>query len=307
MYSLAAIQTGIKHPTLALRELNRKYYNINSGKKYNRKGNKIIDEDWDILVILDAFRYDMFSSLNTLDGSLTSKISRGSNTSEFLYGNFFQEKCLDTVYTTANPQFQKYYDKIGVEFYEFYNVWNSDRWDETLGTVHPDSMTEVSIKNIKQHPNKRHILHYLQPHYPFIDTDLESIGHDILLDNDKDQNLWGLQMRGEINLTREQIIQAYHQNCKYAFQAVESLLNSTSGKVVITSDHGNMIGERSYPIPVTEWGHPSGIYTPQLVKIPWLTIENGTRPRIYSEESIQERDEVENTIVENRLNDLGYM
>ncbi len=307
MYDLNHIRIGIKNPNLALRQINRHYYDYTSGHKFNANGIKIIDEDWDVLVILDAFRYDMFASVNTLDGKLKSKMSRGSNTSEFLYGNFADEECLDTVYTTASPQFQKHHDRLNTKFYEVNNVWNTSRWDEDVGTVYPEEMTEVSKEYIENHPHKRHIIHYLQPHYPFINTDLENVGRDMLVNSDMGSNIWGLQMRGQTNLTKERINKAYYENCKRVLAAVEDLLDLISGKIVITSDHGNMVGERSRPIPIKEWGHPSGIYTRELVEVPWLVIENGSRPQIYSEGSIQEREDVTDAVVEDRLKDLGYV
>ena len=48
----------------------------------------IVDESWDNLIILDACRYDIFKELNTIDGELTSRISRGSCTTDFLNENF---------------------------------------------------------------------------------------------------------------------------------------------------------------------------------------------------------------------------
>jgi len=33
-----------------------------------------------------------------------------------------------------------------------------------------------------------------------------------------------------------------------------------------------MFGERASPIPIQEWGHPEGIWTDKLVKVPWLEV-----------------------------------
>lgn len=266
-----------------------------------------MDEDWDVLLILDACRNDMFSRCCEIEGELEMRISRGSNTPEFLFGNFHNETLLDTVYTTANPQFHKHADNINVEFHEVYNIWNSDRWDENIGTVHPDDVTEVAKQKIKDHPNKRHIVHYLQPHYPFIDTKLENVGRGAINYESNDSDIWGLQMEGKIDISKEQINRAYYKNLKIALEAVEDLIDDISGKIVITSDHGNLVGERSWPIPIKEWGHPSGIYTPELVEVPWLVIEKGERPEIRAEKSRQVQENVNNEVVENRLKDLGYV
>src|SRR5208337_4727602 len=58
--------------------------------RYLSHGNGIyvIDEQWDNLVILDACRYDLFQEMNTIAGTLSSRVSRGSDTAEFLLENF---------------------------------------------------------------------------------------------------------------------------------------------------------------------------------------------------------------------------
>ncbi|ATW89202.1 hypothetical protein halTADL_2464 [Halohasta litchfieldiae] len=264
-----------------------------------------MNEEWDILVILDACRYDVFSSVIDIAGTVESKVSRGSNTSEFLYGNFTGEQHLDTVYTTANPQLEKHLESIGVEFHDINHVWNSDRWDADLGTVRPTQMTEACLESLERYPNKRHIFHYLQPHYPFIGTELAQVGRGIIEDFGTD--IWGLKMRDRIEYTKESIADAYISNLELALESVTELLSHISGKVVVTSDHGNMIGERSRPIPITEWGHPSKTYTPQLVDVPWLTVETGQRPDIYAEQSLYEPEAVEDAVVTDRLKDLGYV
>lgn len=307
MYKLDHLQIGLKHPNLACREINRQYYNFLSGQNYNKNGVKIMNEDWDVLIILDACRNDMFLKACEIEGKLSTKVSRGSNTREFLSGNFSDKTLLDTVYTTANPQFYKHRRHINAEFYKTYNIWNSDLWDENLGTVHPGDVTNVAKQKIEEHPHKRHIVHYLQPHYPFIDTKLEDIGRDILEQNSDYSDIWGLQMRGEINISKEMINKAYYKNLELVLDAVEDLLDNISGKIIITSDHGNIVGERSRPIPIKEWGHPSGIYTSELVEIPWLVIEKGERPEIHAGESVQIEEDITDEIVEDRLKDLGYV
>ncbi len=305
MYRSEHLKTGLKHPNLALRELNRQYYTMATNAEYNTNGIDIMAEDWDILVILDACRYDMFSSLNEIDGRLESRVSRGSNTSEFLRGNFTDETHLDTVYTTANPQLRKHVESIGVEFHELVDVWNTDRWDAERGTVVPSAMTAACLESLETYPNKRHVFHYLQPHYPFVDTALEQAGRGIIEEFGTD--IWGLKMRGELDYPKERIVAAYCDNLQQALDSIEELLAAASGKVVVTSDHGNMVGDRSRPIPITEWGHPSGTYTPQLVEVPWLVVEAGERPDIHAEQSDHEHHAVDDAVVTDRLKDLGYV
>jgi hypothetical protein len=61
---------------------------------------------------------------------------------------------------------------------------------------------------------------------------------------------------------------AYKENLRHVLKNVEDLLEIINGKTVITSDHGNLIGDRLSPIPVRGYGHPSGLRAPELVKDP---------------------------------------
>ncbi|ELZ23103.1 hypothetical protein C475_15679, partial [Halosimplex carlsbadense 2-9-1] len=90
---------------------------------------------------------------------------------------------------------------------------------------------------------------------------------------------------------------------------VKELLGELSGKTVVTSDHGNMLGERARPIPIREWGHPDGVYTPELVTVPWLEYESGPRREVVAEAPVDETesgDAVEDDVVAERLRNLGY-
>lgn len=67
-----------------------------------------------------------------------------------------------------------------------------------------------------------------------------------------------------------------------------------------------MLGERAWPVPIREWGHPRGIYTEELVKVPWLVIGSDSRPAIVAEEQTRDREAVDQDVVAERLRDLGY-
>jgi hypothetical protein len=85
-------------------------------------------------------------------------------------------------------------------------------------------------------------------------------------------------------------------------------METLSGKTVVTADHGQMIGERSFPIPFHEHGHPPGIYTEELLSVPWLVHTNGPRREITAEElpTREQADDGDETVVSERLRHLGY-
>lgn len=306
MYSLKQLYRGISNPKLLFREANRIYYRQTSRASYNTAGVDIFAEDWDNLILLDACRYDMFASSHDLDGTLDSRISRGSSTSEFLVGNFDGKDLCDTVYVTANPQLHRNRDRINVDLHHIEDVWLEDGWDADLGTVLPETMNKYAKRAAEEFPRKRLIIHYIQPHYPFISGETEADkGH--INDPEGKLNVWNQLMNGQFNQEQEQkVVQSYYENLDEVIPAVEELLEHLEGKTVVTSDHGNMLGERAFPFPIREWGHPRGLYMEQLTKVPWHTHQNGERKVIEAES----HDEVEleaTEAAEDRLEQLGYI
>jgi len=82
-------------------------------------------------------------------------------------------------------------------------------------------------------------------------------------------------------------------------------MRELGGKTIVTADHGNMVGERAFPIPFREWGHPRGVYTPELVDVPWLVYERGP-PDDQRGDSRRSRRIADDDVVVERLRDLGY-
>lgn len=310
MYTISQLRRGLRRgldePRIFGRELNRLYHRRLYHREYNVSGIDVIAADWDTLLILDGCRYDMFERHHGLPGTLERRQSRGSHTLEFLEGNFGGRTLDDTVYVTASPMLHRYRDRIGdVHFHAVVDVWQEDGWDEQYKTVLPETMTDYLRRAAEQYPDKRLIGHFVQPHYPFLGTGSElntgrlEEGEHISLD------IWGRLMRGDLAVPPEHIREAIRDNIDAVLPAVEELLSEVPGRTVVTADHGNMIGERARPVPIREWGHPPGIYTEQLVTVPWLVHESGDRPTITAEAT--RRDEgVDHDAVADRLQHLGY-
>jgi hypothetical protein len=87
---------------------------------------------------------------------------------------------------------------------------------------------------------------------------------------------------------------------------IEDLLSELGGKTVVTSDHGNLLGERTSPIPVRDWGHPLSLYAEELVSVPWVTFGNGERREIVAEILEKESSQTTDEVVTERLEQLGY-
>lgn len=310
MYSLSQIRTGLAHPAFVARELNRLYYRVCGDGRYNTDGVDIFAEDWDNLLVLDACRYDLFRDRNTIEGDLQRRISRGSSTFDFLRGNFAGKRFPDTVYVTANPVPYHYRNEIDAEFHDVVHIWREDGWHKELGTVLPETTTEYARRAADRYPNKRLLVHYIQPHYPFLDADLEfDKGHLEDPDtDDPDPNFWRRRLLGDLDVSTETMWHAYADNLDAVLPHVADLLADLGGRSIVTSDHGNVFGERSFPIPIREWGHPTGVYIPDLVTVPWLVVEgDGERREITAAEATRDLSDVDAGVVSDRLESLGYI
>lgn len=306
MYSLSQLRRGFDSPNLFFRELNRLYHRRLNRRRYNTDGVDVFEEDWDTLVVLDACRYDVFSEYNTLPGRLGTRHSRGSSTTEFLLGNFGGKTLHDTVYVTANPQYRRNREMIGSELHAVIDVWAEDGWDEEEGTVLPETVTEYAQRAAEQYPKKRLVVHYMQPHYPFVGSDTEFDKGQLDGRRTDRRNVWNQLMEGDISLDRATVWELYVANLERALPHVETLLDALDGLTVVTADHGNMVGERAFPFPIREWGHPRGTYTKQLVRVPWLVHDDGPRRDIVAGQPEPTSEDVEEETVADRLKHLGY-
>jgi hypothetical protein len=220
-------------------------------------------EKWDYIIILDACRYDFFKKNYKVlsQGHLEKKQSLASCTYEWLEKNFADKHYADTVYITANPRihtnwFWKWILKNKNPFCHIEDVWKY-AWNERSGAVTPREMTKAVLKIIKKYPSKRIIIHYIQPHPPYLDENGEKIIKSKLLNPLR---------RGEVS--RDEAIDAYNKNLQNVLIEVKKLINHLNGKIIITADHGECFGEWLL------FSHPGKTYVKELIEIPWFIIEN---------------------------------
>jgi len=239
----------------------------------------VMKEDWDNLIILDACRWDTFVEAY---GECDYRISRGSSTIEFLRKNFLNKRFLDTVYVTANP----FVNRFTPSFYRVISVWK-DGWDDDSGTVYPEIMFKYALEAESKYPDKRLIIHFIQPHYPYIgDPEVNRVVYrkdwfrDMASGKDIPDVITNL-LRSEAGNMR--IKDAYRKTLELALPYALKLAKNLRGKTVITADHGEAFGEFAFPLPMRVYGHPSNVHIPVLVKVPWLVIDKGERKEIRSE------------------------
>lgn len=302
--SISSVAKAFGNPRLVLRALNSLSHKIVPRWDYSRHGCDLLAEDWDNLLILDGCRYDIFESENWIPGRLDRRYSKASSTVGFLLTNIHGTNLEDTVYVTANGQIHNYQDELNTNFYDIIPVY-AEAWDDDIGTVPPVAVTEAAIDAVKEYPKKRLLIHYVQPHFPFIGGETTADKHR-MNERTVQRSFWRRVFDGDVAMTRDEIWAAYTETLRYALKHVETAVESLPGKNVVTSDHGNMVGERGHPIPIREWGHPHELYYPELVEVPWLECEYDQRREIIAEPPRDRKFAADPSVVKERLADLGY-
>jgi len=144
---------------------------------------RFLESEWDYCIVLDAARYDVFSDVydDYLDGSLEKRWSKGSSTPEWAYRTLDGDH--DIAYFSSNP----FINDLGIPLNELkwgascdyewtasnhisnvFDVWKTG-WDDDLGTVPPESMTEAFEQNQDAvEEAERTVIHFMQPHAPYL-------------------------------------------------------------------------------------------------------------------------------------------
>lgn len=281
-------------PALIGLGLNRTYYEYKQGGDYNRAGTDIIEEDWDNLILLDACRYDVYAGMTPFSGPVEVRESRGSSSQQFVRGNFTDRTLHDTVVVSGNQWYLDLRDEVNCEFHAYYDV-DRDIADGFVPSA--EAVTETVLSKKDMFPNKRLLIHYMQPHHPFIETDVDGIG------------LERSSLRHTVRASSADetaVRSAYRDNLQYVLRHVQRLVESLQGKTVISADHGELLGERLSPVPIRWFGHPPGIYVNELVSVPWHVISEGPRRTIESSPPRRQATEIDETQIEQNLRDLGY-
>lgn len=134
----------------------------------------IFKRDYDYLFILDACRYDVLSEVynNYFDGELKRVDSQGTMTKEWVENTFIGENLDDVIYISGNPWVNSIQPMEGVDvrdvFYKIKDGWNRE-WSARTETTMPSGLTKILRKVEIQHPDKKKIIHMMQPHAPYLD------------------------------------------------------------------------------------------------------------------------------------------
>lgn len=306
MYTFRQLLRGITNPSRAAEEINEQFAKHVLSRV--RPGTDVFEEDWDNLILLDACRYDLLSEYEFNEGRVEWRWSGGSHSKEFLEYNVAGKMLDDVVWITANPWVSTYSENI----FRVVNLWDTG-WDKEHQTVLPETMETEARRVASEYSNKRIVVHFMQPHYPFIGETGQSklpqhrtfTGDGIIkADDDTGMDIWEQLKAGFVE--RDVVWQAYQENLERVLPAARRLVHDLYGKSVLSADHGNEFGGLSSPIPYRLYGHPSGYRTKNLIKVPWVVIEDKER-RSINPGQIEAQKKSQSTGMSEKLSSLGYI
>lgn len=223
-------------------------------------------ENWDNLIILDALRHDKYEEVTRKD--VPYRITKGSMTKEFVEKNFSEGNFNDVVYITANgwitePMLPKLIGRDN----PFHTIYETilESWDEDIGAVHPADLVTDAISAQKLFPEKKKIIHFGQPHLLFIHNEIGDTRKGPLSQREGSSE-FELARKGK--LSNEDLIKGYEKNLELVLEHVERLVEQLDGKTVLTSDHGELLGEKEH------YSHPYGKKYKLLRKVPWVVLND---------------------------------
>lgn len=280
-------------------------------------GTNIFDraDEWDVLVVLDSCRADILrESLPMLPSGRFSTIrSVGSITTEWLSRTFtpeHTEHINETALVSSTPHTRTVFHDRRITtqkkspgplpfptsksvypsaFDEFDELWKTETDDS--GCVPPRAVTDAAINHYRSGA-ERMVVHYLQPHEPFLAGPVK--GDGVL---ERRENVWDAMKEGRVS--HQDVWQSYRLTLETVLAEVSLLLENIDGRVVITSDHGNAFGEFGV------YGHPFGCPLPSVRRVPWLSVM-ATDENTYAPEKSKQDSVSSSSDVDEQLAALGY-
>lgn len=284
---------------------------VGAGRRVGRRatyGTHVWDREWDVLVLLDSCRHDLMAevapTVDWLPDDVPSIYSRASMSAEWLIRHTqpeYRQEMEETALITANAYSREdYVDPADWQHID--EVWR-DHWDGDAGTVRPRPVTDAAIRYWRKPDREagRMIVWYLQPHQPFLDADWSNpfvstaFGEGAKGDQ---KGVWQQLRDGDV--TEAELWRAYRANLEHALADVGRLVENVDGRVVISSDHGNCLGEWGV------YGHPRNAPLPSLKRVPWIELDATDRQTATPGEADQTATAAD-VSTDEKLRALGYL
>lgn len=261
---------------------------------------RIWEDEWDLLVVVDSCRpewmrtvaeeYDWIDDVDTVR-------SVGSHSREWMKNTFtdeYSEAIEETIYVSGNP----YSHWAPYDQFRAFEEINELQWDVDSPTPPPHVVTDRAISVAREEPWDRCIVHYMQPHKPiFVNGESREAAS---LDErwQPSSTFWRQCIDGHVS--KAELEAAFLTNLRYVLDEVDLLLqNVEASSAVVTSDHGQAMGEKFL------WSHREGVRHPSMRCVPRINCR-------ATDEQTLEPAEYENTgfegeQVQTRLKELGYL
>jgi hypothetical protein len=270
----------------------------------------LMKEQWDIAIILDACRYDVFKEVyrKRLPLGRLEKRQGASDTFDWLHSVFYGNEANNIIYVSAHPGI----NAKGVPwgnfnaskcFYKVYDAW-LNAWNWRIGTSLPDEVAKVAVQAIKENPERKKIIHFIQPHFPYRKAPCPSIYSDLrgtrnhkklgaLLESFlrnfisflsidfsrvrteywKIKRILNLNFLEDLNefywrkYTISDLQSFYRDNLEWVLESAAKIVEEfCDARIVITSDHGEALGENG------EFFHVYGTRNPVVRCVPFYNV-----------------------------------
>lgn len=239
--------------------------------------NRISEVDWDVLLVLDACRYDAFTDI--VDVGAEPLRTHASATPQWLR-TIHDEGLFDGVtIVTGNPQYEKVersFDDSQVQY-----VFETD-WNGALGTVLPTPVLD-EVDAALAEDTAPVVGHLVQPHWPYV----QRFG-DVWVPAMNARGIGVVGRSAQVAMANgrfdpETARRAYRACIRSVWDVVASRIGDLAERgytIAVTADHGEVFGR---PGDAWLYEHPSRVHIRSLTEVPWLTVESGDEVQVDAE------------------------
>jgi hypothetical protein len=275
-----------------------------------------------LLIVLDACRFDVLAEafFHLFDGTPEAVASEGYDTFQYVRRCWPEEYPVTTYISGATPVSSKesfeFEDRGLQELYQGYvpsrhigeivDMWDHG-WDASLGTCPPEAVLGEALERLDE---RRLVVHFFQPHAPYIGQETE-LGH---ADDGSatpgdgepvDAPLWRRIRTGE--MSDDRLRDVYRANLERALWSVCRLIRELrergdDRRIVVMGDHGEALGE--YGV----YSHPRKAH-PKIRVVPWWEVEGlSENGQEYADRAtVDSSGESVGGDDQSRLRSLGYL
>ena len=128
-------------------------------------------------------------------------------------------------------------------------------------------VTNEAMRSCWAPDDGRTIIHYMQPHTPILERGDSRDNVNVVGNNKSLPSMMRQYFNGK--MSKQEIHELYMTNLRYVLDEVEILLeNVDHNQAVLTSDHGEALGEKNV------WNHHPGLKMDAVRKVPWAEVSN---------------------------------